>query len=67
MECAMTQGNKIDNSSDEPAESRNDVSPPEPGSPYEAEDIEGQENEEKSEGDDDGNPLAPPVNIGAGS
>lgn len=56
-------------SSEEPAEGRNDIPPPERGSPVPENDVDPQQAERTVENDsrDDANPLAPPVNTHAGS
>lgn len=57
------------NSSDEPAEGSNNIPPPEQGSPGDGSEPKSGEAEERIEKGDakDSNPLAPPVNIQAGS
>ncbi|HUD95823.1 hypothetical protein [Sphingobium sp.] len=56
-------------SSEDPAEGRNEVPPPEKGSPGQAtEEVDENVAENVEEGDDDDpNPLAPPINTQAGS
>lgn len=65
----MQQDRKSGQSSDKPAEGRDDTPPPERGSPLDDGDQESGEAEKRIEKDDvkDSNPLAPPVNTQAGS
>jgi hypothetical protein len=65
----MQQDRQSGQSSDEPAEGRNDIPPPERGSPQDGSDPQSGEAEERIEkGEEkDVNPLAPPVNTQAGS
>jgi hypothetical protein len=65
----MGQDNRSGRSSDEPAEGRDDVPPPEQGSPQPDKEPEHGPAEDRVEQgkDNDPNPLAPPVNTQAGS
>ena len=66
----MTQDKQTGQSSEEPAEGREDVPPPERGSPQPAPDQqeEGAAAKRVEKGQDsDPNPLAPPVNTQGGS
>ena len=65
----MQQDRKSGQSSDKPAEGRDDTPPPERGSPLAGGDQESDEAEKRIERGDvkDPNPLAPPVNTQAGS
>ncbi len=65
----MQQDRKSGQSSDEPAEGRDDTPPPERGSPLAGGDQESGEAEKRIEKGEvkDPNPLAPPVNTQAGS
>ncbi|KEQ52432.1 hypothetical protein [Sphingobium chlorophenolicum] len=65
----MQEDRQNGGSSEDPVEGRNDVPPPEQGSPggkTSDADDEAAENVEKGEGKDP-NPLAPPINTKAGS
>ena len=65
----MQQDKRSGQSSDDPAEGRDGVPPPERGSPVGGIDNESGEAEKRIEKGDvkDPNPLAPPVNTQAGS
>lgn len=65
----MQQDKQSGQSSDEPAEGRDDIPPPERGSPQSGSKQSSGEAEKKIEKgqDDDPNPLAPPINTQAGS
>lgn len=65
----MTDKRKHAKSSEDPLEGRNDVPPPEKGSPGQAAvKVDKKIAQRVERGDDvDPNPLAPPINTGAGS
>lgn len=65
----MNDDKSTGRSSEEPAEGRNDIPPPEQGSPVPDNQVDQQEAHRKveSDSDEDANPLAPPVNTQAGS
>lgn len=68
-EMDMQNDGQRGESAQDPAEGRNDVPPPERGSPGGNPDEADEKMVEQVEkgGDSDPNPLAPPVNTGAGS